>query len=122
MTTNAINWFEIPATDLARAKEFYSTVMAVELQEMKNGPMQMGMFPADEGGVSGAIAQADGMVPSQQGSIVYLNGGDDLSGPLSRVEGAGGKVLQAKMDIGEHGFIAYFEDTEGNRVGLHSMG
>jgi len=58
---------------------------------------------------------------SAMGSMVYLNGGDDLSVPLSRVEAAGGKVLLDKMSIGEYGFIAYFLDSEGNKVALHSM-
>jgi predicted enzyme related to lactoylglutathione lyase len=41
---------------------------------------------------------------------------------LGKVEAAGGKVLMDKISIGENGFIAFFLDTEGNRVGLHSMG
>ena len=54
--------------------------------------------------------------------MVYLNGGEDLDAVLDRVEGAGGRKLSEKQDIGENGFVAFFMDTEGNRVGLHSMG
>jgi len=49
-----------------------------------------------------------------------LNAGDDLQVALDRVEGAGGKVLQARESIGEFGNIAMILDTEGNRIGLHS--
>ena len=53
---------------------------------------------------------------------VYLNGGSDLNNVLNRVETAGGQVLLAKTEIGEeHGFFAFFLDSEGNKVGLHSM-
>ncbi len=40
---------------------------------------------------------------------------------LAKVEAAGGKILQAKFSIGENGFVAYIQDTEGNCVGIHSM-
>jgi len=49
--------------------------------------------------------------------------GNDLSVPLGRVESAGGKVILPKTGIGENrGFIALFIDTEGNKVGFHSVG
>ena len=44
----------------------------------------------------------------------------DIEEALSRVEASGGTVLNGKMSIGEHGFVAHFEDSEGNRVALHS--
>ena len=82
----------------------------------------MGFLPGFETGeVGGAIVEGEGYEPAASGSIVYLNGGDDLATPLSRVESAGGKVVVDKMDIGENGYIAQFMDTEGNRVALHSM-
>jgi uncharacterized protein len=69
----------------------------------------------------GGIAQGEGFEPSAKGTIVYLNGGEDLSTPLSKVEDAGGKILMPKTSIGGNGFMAHFLDTEGNRVALHSM-
>ena len=59
--------------------------------------------------------------PSDQGTLVYLNGGDDLSPALGRVGPAGGEVLAEKFRIGEAGFIAYFRDPEGHKVALHSL-
>jgi len=57
------------------------------------------------------------------GTTVYLDGGNDLSVPLGRVEGAGGKVILPKTAVGgNRGFIALFIDTEGNKVGFHSIG
>ena len=125
---NVVNWFDIPVSNLDRARTFYSAVLDTELTP----PMDLGMegssedgvqaiFPAREG-VGGALVQSDNYKPSQEGSVVYLNGGDDLNIPLGKVEAAGGKIVMDKMSIGENGFIAFFSDTEGNKVGLHSMG
>jgi predicted enzyme related to lactoylglutathione lyase len=119
---NALNWFEIPATNIQRAMKFYGTIFGVEMSSMEAMPgYTMAMFPA-EGGVGGAILQGEGYAPSTEGTLVYLNGGEDLSAVLDKVEGAGGQILMPKSDIGENGFVAYFKDTEGNKVGLHSMG
>ena len=120
--SNSLNWFEIPAYDINRAAKFYSTVLGAELEiaEMSPGYL-MAMLPS-EGGVGGALVQGDGYAPSTDGTLVYLNGGEDLALPLGNVESAGGQVLVPKTDIGENGFFAYILDSEGNKVGLHSMG
>jgi uncharacterized protein len=120
--TNAINWFEIPADNFERAMKFYGAVLEANLEKMDMGTSVMAFLPATRDGVGGAIVHMEGYKPSHSGSIVYLNGGDDLSTSLSRVEAAGGKVLTPKTDIGQgFGHFAFFEDTEGNRVGLHSV-
>ncbi len=120
---SAINWFELPAIDYNRAKKFYETVLGIKIEPMPNQKGNYGVFPADigNGGVGGGLVSGDGYEPSQKGSLVYLNGGDDLSEPLGRVEKAGGKIIMPKTSIGENGFIAMFIDTEGNKVALHSM-
>lgn len=119
---NAISWFEIPVRDFDKARSFYENVFEAEMHPMEAMGMKSAFFPADleNGGIGGCIMQGDGYEPSTSGSVVYLNGGDDLSAPLARVEDAGGKVLLPKTPIGENGFMAYFADTEGNKIGLHS--
>jgi uncharacterized protein len=120
---NAINWFEIPVKDFSRAKKFYETILDSPINEMPNPSPKYGMLPFDmqNGGVGGGIVEGEGYEPSAKGSLIYLNGGEDLNVPLSRVEKAGGKILMQKTSIGENGFIAQFTDTEGNKVALHSM-
>ena len=121
---HAINWFEIPVRNMDQAKSFYENVFDTEMQLMEAMGMKSAFFPADlqDGGIGGCIIQGDGYEPSTSGAVVYLNGGEDLDIPLSKVEGAGGKVLLPKTAIGNNGFMAYFSDTEGNKVGLHSWG
>jgi predicted enzyme related to lactoylglutathione lyase len=121
---HALNWFEIPVKNLQRAKAFYDAVIGAPLQIFEGMGMKSAFFPADfsSGDVGGCIIEGEGYEPSEKGSLIYLNGGEDLAVPLSKVEQAGGKVLLPKTPIGEHGFMAYFRDTEGNKIGLHSNG
>lgn len=119
---SALNWFEIPTMDLERAAAFYRTVLDAEVPIVDIGVEKLAMLPVDPGGIGGALCCREDMTPATQGTFVYLNGGEDLAGPLSRVEAAGGTLLGEKTDIGENGFVGVFLDTEGNKVGLHSMG
>jgi uncharacterized protein len=124
---SALNWFQIPATDAVRAKAFYETICGVTLEKMEAGPaMEMWGFPTDwrKGEIGGAIVCGEGAVPSATGTMVFLNGDPDLQAILDRVEGAGGKILAPKTQIGmeDAGSFAIIADTEGNTVGLHSRG
>jgi len=120
--SHAISWFEIPAKNYERAKSFYNTVLATEIKDAHMPAGKYGVFPYDNdnNAVGGGLVQMPGYEPSKTGATVYLNGGDDLSAPLGRVESAGGKIVMPKTDIGKDGFIAHFLDTEGNKVALHS--
>lgn len=119
--SNAINWFELPANNFDRAVSFYSQVLNAEMQHMDMEGIKMAFFPSDENGVGGAVTHGNGAEPNENGALVYLNGGENLDTPLSRVEAAGGQVVMPKTSIGENGFYAVFKDTEGNKVALHSM-
>ena len=121
---NSINWFENTSKNFERACKFYGNVLGGELHEMQMDKLRIGFLPnwnQQEGGVGGAVVSGDGYEPTEKGSIVYLNGGEDLTGPLQKVEAAGGKVVMPKTSIGENGFVAHFIDSEGNRVAFHSM-
>lgn len=125
MNQHALNWFEIPVADFDRAKTFYETIFAYQMPENQMGPARMGFFLYDfqQGGLGGAIVHNPSFYsPSANGTLVYLNGNPDLQPVLDRVEGAGGKVITPKSLVAENlGFWALIEDSEGNRVALHSM-
>lgn len=119
---NSLNWFEIPVIDFERARKFYGYIYDFDMPRITMGETLLGFFPVERGGIGGAIAQGPGYVPSEVGALVYLNGGEDLSVVLNRVAEAGGKVLATKTLITpELGYYAVFNDTEGNKVALHSM-
>ncbi len=120
---NAINWFEIPVKNFDKAQKFYETILGADMHLMEAMGMKSAFFPAEmnTGGIGGCIIQGEGYEPSPMGALVYLNGGDDLADPLSKVVAAGGEILLPKTSIGPNGFMAHFTDTEGNKVGFHSM-
>ena len=123
---NAISWFEIPATDLDRATKFYETIFGVTLFPMDLENIKMRMFPLEDNmtQVGGALVDSGGFhKPSAtDGPLIYLNGNPDLQNVLDKVEAAGGKIMVPKTEISpEYGFMGVFIDTEGNRIGLHSI-
>jgi predicted enzyme related to lactoylglutathione lyase len=120
-TPNMVVWFEIPTYDLERAKTFYEGVLDVQLDLRELGPLRMAWFPMEEGGQgsAGCLVHNEAYEPSHAGTLVYIHV-NDMDAALDRIPGMGGKILNPKTAIGEHGFVAHLEDTEGNRVALHS--
>lgn len=117
-----LNWFEIPVADMQRAISFYETVFEVNIHLQDFGGTLMGFFPRPESNeiTSGSLIQHESYVPSQEGSLLYFFS-PDITACLQRVHDAGGKVTQEKTQINEeHGYMATFIDTEGNRIALHS--
>ena len=121
-TRNPVNWFEIPTTDLDRAQRFYEAVLGIEMARHDMGPLQMAWFPMEQGGdgATGSLVRNEHYEPSHAGSMVYFSV-NDMEGTLDRIEAHGGRILNGKTSIGEFGFTAHFEDSEGNRVALHSQ-
>ena len=122
---NAINWFEIPAADIKRAKAFYEVIFDIKMHSMNIGDgLDMALFPSDQNGVGGTIIKNEEWYkPSEtHGPLIYLNANPDLQVVLDRVEKAGGKISISKRLITEdHGYMAVIIDSEGNRIALHSI-
>ena len=117
---NYVSWFEIPALNLKRAVNFYNQIYDIRMETMEMQDFSMAFFPADKG-IGGALVVGQGCLPSETGTLVYLNGGKDLNEILEKVEKAGGRVVLEKTPIGKNsGFFALFIDTEGNKLALHS--
>lgn len=123
-STNALNWFEIPATDIQRAINFYQHVFDIKMETMDMMDSKMAFFPFEPGSgkLSGALIQGEHHKPSTEGTFVYLNANPSMDESLAKIEAAGGKILNPKTSLGDgHGFCAYMMDTEGNCVGIHSL-
>jgi len=121
--TNAINWFEIAANDIDRAKKFYEAIFDVQLTSMEMMGMKMAMFPPNgtNGTVGGSLVQSKMHKPGSGGTVLYLNANPDLESVLKRVEKAGGKITMSKTLIDPNtGYMGFITDSEGNTVGLHS--
>ena len=121
---NAISWFEIPTADLNRAQAFYEAILDVKLTALDLDNFKMRMFPVDDqSGIGGALVHhPEFYKPSgTDGPLIYLNANPDLQKALDKVEKAGGKIIIPKTQISpEYGQMAVFNDTEGNRIALHS--
>jgi predicted enzyme related to lactoylglutathione lyase len=116
-----ISIFEIPATDISRAIDFYQAILDIKIEKMDMPDMQMGILPYEKQIVTGVIIKADGYKPSTVGLTIYLNGGNNLQFILDKVEKSGGRILIPKTrHADESGYFATFIDSEGNKIGLHS--
>lgn len=123
-----VGWFEIPVADMDRAIKFYSEVFQVQIAVHNMGDFIMGWFPFAEdpeakGAAGSLVFHKESYKPSTDGTLVYFTSRTgDIKDELSRIEKAGGEILQPKTQISdEHGYMALFIDTEGNRVALHSL-
>jgi uncharacterized protein len=112
-----VTWFDIPVTDMERAIKFYEAVTQKPLKRLPVGEdRETALFEA-----GGSLFKAPEDKPSHYGSRVYFDT-PSIEASLDRIVRAGGKTLISKTPIGgDKGFFAYFEDSEGNRVGLHAQ-
>ncbi len=124
MEHNLIGWFEIPVTNMDRAKKFYETVFAISITVHDLGGLIMGWFPSapDKKGAAGSLVQHAMYSPSDtQGVLIYFSC-EDVANEEGRVKASEGEILQPKKEIGGgHGFMALIKDSEGNRIALHSQ-
>jgi uncharacterized protein len=120
---NSLNWFEIPASNLRRSKKFYESIFGIKMEEQDMMGMKMAFFPwkAGSGKANGSLVQSDMHKPSPDGAVIYLNANPKLDKVLGKIEKSGGKVVMPKTQVGDFGFMAFFIDTEGNKVALHSQ-
>ncbi|WP_417444167.1 VOC family protein [Joostella sp.] len=122
---NPVVWFEIYVNDIDRAAKFYENVFQITMQNISdptNNSVEMKSFPSDmeSYGAAGALVKMESTKPSTNGSLVYF-GCEDCKVLENRATENGAEIIQAKMGIGEHGFVSIVKDTEGNSIGFHSL-
>jgi len=117
---NYVNWFEIPVLDLKRAVTFYNHIYGIKMEMTEMNEYAMAFFPTNNG-IGGALVMGPGCIPSETGSLIYLNGGENLQNLLDKVEKASGRIILEKTKIDDDsGYFALFIDSEGNKLALHS--
>jgi len=120
---NVIVWASIPVTDLQRAMKFYAHVTGLQVNAF---PGMEDQVAAIGGGEDERIVSADlsvGGTPGVDGPVPYLGANGDIKGMAARVVEAGGTVTQEPQFMGEMvGWIAFFIDSEGNRIGIQQPG
>ncbi len=120
INSNAVVYFEIPVTDVKRAISFYQGVFDLEFEIDYIDHNEMAIFPFSEKqrGISGALVKGEIYVPSLKGTLIYFNT-TEIDITLSKAVERGAKILYPKTSNGIWGYVAEFQDSEGNRIGLH---
>ena len=117
---NTIVWADIPVADLDRARKFYAAVLEAEIPLMEGAPGEVALLPMEPGSVSGDLVRSENAKPGAGGVTVYLDSKGDPEGMMERAVAAGGKVITPVAHMGDMvGWIGFFQDSEGNRIGVH---
>jgi uncharacterized protein len=114
--------FEVPFDDADRARSFYRDVFDWQIQEVPEmgynmvatGPTSDQGMPSEPGFIGGGMLQRQSPVTSPVLTLQV----DDIDAAVVAIEKHGGKSLGEKMAVGDMGFAAYFNDSEGNLMGL----
>ncbi|WP_106791775.1 VOC family protein [Aquimarina sp. Aq78] len=117
---NPVVYFEIPVIDIDRAIKFYKSVFNFTFGREIIDKNEMALFPfAEENtGISGALAMGEIYNPTHDGVVIYFNT-ENIDKTLKIAIESGGQMLYPKTSNGDLGFVAEFEDSEGNRIALH---
>jgi predicted enzyme related to lactoylglutathione lyase len=119
---NLISIVEIPTADFSRAMNFYRKVLEIQIEEVEMDGIKLGLFANSGDGPVVQLIHGEGYKTSADGTVVYLHGGNDLQKVADKIAANGGKIIIPKTAIGpDMGFYAVFTDTEGNKLGLHSL-
>jgi predicted enzyme related to lactoylglutathione lyase len=106
-----VHW-EIQSTIPERLHKFYADAFGWKI-DAKN-PMNYGMVSSKgKAGIDGGIG---GTMHGASRVLVYA-AVKSIGDALSRIEGAGGKTIMPRTDIGPV-IMALYEDPEGNAMGL----
>ena len=114
--------FEVPYDDAERAQSFYADVFGWRIQPMpemqytivSTGPATDQGMPAQPGYIGGGMGQRGELLSKPVITIAV----DDVNDALDRIRANGGSAIGEPIQVGEMGIAAYFEDSEGNRMGL----
>ncbi len=117
---NQVVWVDIPVRDLDRAIRFYSAVLGAPVKKHEFPGMTIGILPHEDGEVGGCLFKREGEEPVGKGPLLYLNANGRLDQAIAAAENNGGKVIESKQAIGPYGYRAIIQDSEGNRMALHS--
>lgn len=105
---NGVEFFEIPAEETGKLKEFYSSLFGwqFELSEMAD------YWYIKNAGISGGLAPKE--TPAQM-PTVFVDV-ESIDGYLEKAEKLGAKPVKSKQEI-SNGYFAVLEDPQGNTFG-----
>jgi predicted enzyme related to lactoylglutathione lyase len=115
--------FEIPAKDPKRASDFYTKAFGWQISQFPNfeywslvtTAVDKNQMPTTPGAINGGLGKKGEMAPEAVTVTISVK---DVDASLATVKKLGGKQVGKKMPVGDMGWSAYFQDTEGNVIGL----
>jgi predicted enzyme related to lactoylglutathione lyase len=113
-THHRIDYIEIPASDLVRAKEFYAAAFGWSFTDY--GPDYSGIQGDEPGTEVGGLNPAG--TPGRSGSLVLLFS-SDLDASVEAVRSAGGEIVDGPYEF-PGGRRFHFVDPSGNELGVWS--
>ena len=108
--------FDLEAKDVSRAMKFYQNTFDWKFQKWDD-PMDYWLIEAgkeEEPGIGGGLSKSEGSVPSMINTI----GVDSLDDTIEKIKRNGGNIVNPKHVVPGVGYMATFEDTEGNQFGV----
>ncbi|HLC79770.1 MAG TPA: VOC family protein [archaeon] len=115
--------FEVPADDTARAKKFYESIFEWKIESypgfdyhgLITSPIdEKTRMPKEAGAINGGLLKRQAAI---QKPIITI-GVKDINESEKKIKKAGGKMVMEQKKVGDVGISSYFEDTEGNILGL----
>ncbi|OCT47290.1 Glyoxalase/bleomycin resistance protein/dioxygenase [Cladophialophora carrionii] len=124
-------WINVLATDVQRAKAFYSNVFDWRFNRTTTAdgrtldPTEIAMFevpgqPCPGGGIT-RVSESEWAASHGKGGVVLYLYVDDINSYEKKIVEAGGKRMTEIMPEGDMAVMQHFEDTEGNYLGIYSM-
>ena len=120
---NKIVHFEIPFDDKEKAMKFYKDIFGWELNDMPEMNYVIAhtvkvdekFMPKESGAINGGMYKRDENSAQSPVLVIDVPSVDDYA---KKIEKIGGKIIRPKHKVGEMGYYAQFEDTEGNVLGI----
>ena len=118
--------FEVHVDDMERAKKFYGEVFDWKFEDWSEyaGMPYFGAVTGDEAemGINGALMQRQSAPTAANQSIngfVCTMGVEDYDLTEQKILNNGGKVAMPKYALPGMAWQGYYQDTEGNTIGIH---
>jgi predicted enzyme related to lactoylglutathione lyase len=114
--------FEIPADNIDRAIKFYKETFDWKITPVPQlnytllGTVEVDQnnMPKEAGAINGGMMERSFGI---KGPVLTISV-DNIDDSIENIQKQGGKIIQGKMEVPTVGLIAYFQDTEGNILGL----
>lgn len=115
------NWchIEIPSTDIAKGKAFYTNVFGWTFQDVPMGDKTYSLYSTPQGGMGGGLWDPPEGIPRTMINYITV---DDIEAVGAAAEKNGGRIIMPQEDIPGIGSFSLIADPDGNVFGVWLQG